>query len=191
VAQDRLVKELRLEGIDTLDAGNVYLPGFMERFNAKFAQAPANATDLHRPLTELDDLEEILSWQEERTVSNSLTLQYDRVVYLLEPTELAKGLRRNRVRVHDYPDGTVAIKYQGVDLPYRVFDKVRHVEPADIASNKRLGAALQFAQDQQREHPVTRSTCAPTRRGQQRLAAERFRLTNPAVLQGLPEMPGA
>ena len=184
--QDRLVKELRLEGIDTLEAGNAYLPAFMERFNAKFAQAPANATDLHRPLTELDDLEEILSWQEERTVSNSLTLQYDRVVYLLEPTELAKGLRRNRVRVHDYPDGTVAIKYQGVDLLYRVFDKVRHVEPADIASNKRLGAALQFAQEQQREHPVTRSTCAPTRRGQRRLAEERFRLTNPAVLQGLP-----
>jgi len=156
--QDRLVKELRLEGIDTLEAGNAYLPAFMERFNAKFAQAPANATDLHRPLTELDDLQEILSWQEARTVSNSLTLQYDRVVYLLEPTELAKGLRRNRVRVHDYPDGTVAIKYQGVDLPYRV-------EPADIASNKRLGAALQFAQDQQREHPVERSSCAPTRRG--------------------------
>ena len=130
-----------------------------------------------------------MSWQEERTVSNSLTLQYDRVVYLLEPTELAKGLLRNRVRVHDYPDGTVAIKYQGVDLPYRVFDKVRHVEPADIASNKRLGAALQFAQDQQREPPVTRSTCAPTRRGQQRLTQERFRLTNPAVLQGLPERP--
>jgi len=43
-----------------------------------------------------------LSWQEERTVSNSLTLQYDRVVYLLEPTELAKGLRRNRIRVYDW-----------------------------------------------------------------------------------------
>ncbi len=115
-----LVKELRLEGSDTLEAGNAYLPAFMERFNAKFAQTPANATDLHRPLNELDDLEEILSRQEERTVSNSLTLQYDRVVYLLEPTELAKGLRRNRVRVHAYPNGTVAIKYQGVDLPYRV-----------------------------------------------------------------------
>ena len=59
---------------------------------------------------------------------------------VLEPTELAKGLRRNRVRVYDYPDGTVAIKYQRVDLPYRVFDKVRDVESADIASNKRLGA---------------------------------------------------
>jgi hypothetical protein len=53
--QDRLVKELRLEGIDTLATANTYLPGFMERFNGKFAKAPANETDLHRSLTELDD----------------------------------------------------------------------------------------------------------------------------------------
>jgi hypothetical protein len=62
--------------------------GTATRFNAKFAQAPANAMDLHQPLTKPDDLDEILSWQEERTVSNSLTLQYDRVVYLLEPTDI-------------------------------------------------------------------------------------------------------
>ncbi len=160
--------------------GRLMKPDFMERFNAKFVQAPVNATDLHRPLTELDDLEEILSWRKERTVSNSLTQQHDRVVYLLELTELAKGLPHNRVRVHDYSDGTIAIKYQGVDLPYRVF-----VEPADIASNKRLGAVLQDAKDPQREHSVTHSTCVPTRRGQRRLAEECFRLTNPAVLQKL------
>ncbi len=116
--QDRLVKELRLEGIDTLEAANAFLPAFMERFNAKFAKEPASKKDLHRPLTEIDDLEEILSWQEERTVSNSLTVQYDRVVYLLEPNDLTKGLRRKKVCVHDYPDGTIAIKYDGADLPY-------------------------------------------------------------------------
>jgi hypothetical protein len=42
-----------------------------------------------------------------------------------------------------------------------------------------------------REHPVARSTCAPTQGGPRRLAEERFRQTNPAVLQGLPELPGA
>jgi hypothetical protein len=55
----------------------------MDGFNARFAKEPASDKDLHRPLTELDDLDEALSWQEERTVSNSLTVQYDRVVYLL------------------------------------------------------------------------------------------------------------
>jgi len=105
--QGRLVKELRLEGTDNQDEANAFLLGFMERFNTKFARSPANETDLHRPLTERDDLEGILCWQEERTVSNSLTVQYDRGVYLLKPNDLTKGLRRKKVRVHDYPDGTI------------------------------------------------------------------------------------
>jgi hypothetical protein len=180
--QDRLVKELRLEGIDTLDAANAFLPGFMGRFNSKFAKTPASDKDLHRPLTELDDLEEILSWQEKRTVSNSLTVQYDRVVYLLEPNDVTKDLRRKKVRVHDYPDGTIAIKYEGADLPYSVFDKVRQVKQADIVSNKRLGAVLRHVQEQQRKQAVERSQKAPKRRGQRRIAAERFREVNPAAL---------
>ena len=180
--QDRLVKELRLEGIDNLDAANAFLPGFVERFNAKFAKEPASKKDLHRALTELDDLAEILSWQEERTVSNSLTVQYDRVVYLLEPNDVTKSLRRKKVRVHDYPDGTIAIKYTGADLPYSVFDKVRQVKQADIVSNKRLGAVLKHVQEQQQQQAVARSQKAPMRRGQRRIAAERFRAANPAAL---------
>jgi hypothetical protein len=104
------------------------------------AQEPANPTNLHRSLTELDQLDEILTWQKDRTVSNSLTVQYDRVVCLLEPTDLAKDLKRKKVRVIDYPDGTVAIKYEGTDLPYSVFDKVRQVNPAPSHIN--AGRAL-------------------------------------------------
>ena len=154
----------------------------MERFNAKFAKEPASKKDLHRALTELDDLEEILSWQEERTVSNSLTVQYDRVVYLLEPDGLTKGLRRKKVRVYDYPDGTIAIKYNGADLPYSVFDKVGQVKQADIVSNKRLGTVLKYVQEQQQAQAVERSKSAPKRRGQRQITRERFRGTNPAAL---------
>lgn len=120
-------------------------------------------------------MDEILSWQEERTVSNSLTVQYDRVVYLLEPNEVTKDLRRKKVRVHDYPDGTLAIKYQGAGLPYSVFDKVRQVKQADVVSNKRLGAVLKYVQEQQETQAVERSKKAPKRRGQRSVARERFR----------------
>jgi IS30 family transposase len=48
--RDRLVKELRLEGIATLEAANAYLPAFVARFNERFAGAPARSEDLHRPL---------------------------------------------------------------------------------------------------------------------------------------------
>jgi len=49
--QDRLVKELRLAGISTVAAANAWLPGFVENYNERFGRAPANAKNLHRPLT--------------------------------------------------------------------------------------------------------------------------------------------
>lgn len=48
--QDRLVKELRLASISSMEEGNAFLPGFMERFNMRFAKIPARPDNLHRPL---------------------------------------------------------------------------------------------------------------------------------------------
>jgi hypothetical protein len=125
--QDRLVKELRLRGISTIAAGNELLPAFLADYNARFGKEPRNPKDLHRPLLADDDLTDIFAWREERTVSNSLTLQYDKVVFLLEPNEITRELRRKRVTVVDYPDGRLAIRYRGLDLPYTSFDKLRQV----------------------------------------------------------------
>ena len=55
------------------------------------------------------------------------------------------------------------------------------MKQADIVSNKRLGAVLKHVQEQQQIQAVQRSKKAPTRRGQRRSAAERFREANPAV----------
>jgi hypothetical protein len=117
--QDRLVKEMRLSGIDTIAAGNAFLPAFMEQYNARFAKAPLGDRDVHRPLAGHDDLDDAFAWKEERTVSMNLTLQYDQVLFILEPTGIARSLARKRVTVIDYPDGRLVIRHNGVDLPYR------------------------------------------------------------------------
>jgi hypothetical protein len=75
-------------------------------------------------------------------VSTSLTLQYEKVVYLLEPTDITRALRRKTVTVVTYPDGRLAIRHGGIDLAYTQFDKVRQVSQAAIVENKRLGAVL-------------------------------------------------
>ena len=134
--QNRFVKKQRRQSINTTDEANTYLPTFTKRLNAKFAKETFNATNLHRPLTELDQIDDIFTRQEDRTLTNNLTVQYDRVVYLLEVNEEAKDLRRKRVRIFDYPDGTLSIKYDSVALPCEVFDRVRQVKQADIISNK-------------------------------------------------------
>ena len=163
--QDRLVKELRLAGAATLAEGNALLPDFMADYNARFAKTPANNKDLHRPLRASEDLDDTFAWKEERTLSQALTLQYDKVMFILEPSEQAKAAIGKRVTVVDYPDGRLAIRYRGVELAYRTFDKIRQVSQAAIVENKQLGAALAFIRDQQlRREPERRS--GPRRRDQ-------------------------
>ena len=124
-----------------------------------------NKKDLHRPLRAGDDLEDAFAWKEERTVSQALTLQYDKVIFILEPTEQAKAAIGKRVTVADYPDGRLAIRYNGVELAYRTFDKLRQVDQGAIADNKRLGPVLAMIRDaQMRRGPQRRS--GPRRRDQ-------------------------
>ena len=163
--QDRLVKELRLAGAATLAAGNALLPAFTADYNARFAKPPANKKDLHRPLRAGDDLEDAFAWKEERTLSQALTLQYDKVIFIVEPSAQAKAAIGKRVTVVDYPDGRLAIRHKGVELAYRTFDKVRQVDQGAIADNKRLGSILAVIRDQQlRREPDRRSR--PRRRDQ-------------------------
>jgi len=165
--QDRLVKELRLAGATTLAEGNALLPGFIADYNGRFAKPPANSKDLHRPLRAGDDLEDAFAWKEERTLSQALTLQYDKVLFILEPSEQAKTAIGKRVTVVDYPDGRLSIRYRGVELAYRTFDKIRQVDQGAIADNKRLGPLLAMIRDQQRRcEPGHRSQRAPRRRDQ-------------------------
>jgi len=127
-------------------------PGFVEDYNERFGRAPANAKDLHRPLTEVDDLE-ILAWREERTVTRNLTLRYDRMMPLLDPTPITRGLAGRKVEVVNYPDGRFAVRHEGVVLRFRVFDKIQTVAPGAIVENKRLGAALAFVRERQASYP--------------------------------------
>jgi hypothetical protein len=164
--QDRLVKEMRLLGISSMEAGNAFLPVFMTDYNARFAKPPFGDRDLHRSCAEHDDLDDAFAWKEERSVSVNLTLQYDQVIFILEPNEITRSLARKRVMVIDYPDGRLAIRHNGVDLPYRAFDKRQRVNQAAIVENKRLGPVLAYIAEKQKELDMARSAKAPRRRGQ-------------------------
>src|ERR1700750_2345454 len=151
--QDRMVKELRLAGVSSMAAANAWLPGFITAYNTRFGRDPANTKDLHRPLRQGDDLDEILAWREERTVTRNLTLHYDRMMLLLDPTPLARGLVRKKVEVVNYPDGRFAVQFNGATLGFKVFDKIQTVQPGAIVDNKRLSAVLEQIKAQQAAYP--------------------------------------
>lgn len=59
----------------------------MTAYNRRFGKAPRHDFDVHRPLETDDDLTAFFTWQEPRRVSKSLTVQYDKVLYLIEDNE--------------------------------------------------------------------------------------------------------
>jgi hypothetical protein len=148
--QDRLVKELRLAGISSIEDGNAFLPAFMERFNTRFAVLPACATDLHRKLNvSADRLRDILCHRELRYVGAQLTVSYDRKRILLTRNEVTETIAGQYVEIYHFADGQVDVRWKGLSLPYMAFDKEQRVSQATVVENKRLGAALAFIQAQQ------------------------------------------
>ena len=110
--QDRLIKEMRLEGISSIAEANAWLPCFIEHFNQKFAKCARNSKNLHLPLTESNlELDDIFTWQEPRKVTKNLTITYDKCIYILEPTELNHKLAGQYISILEYPDGTLALMH--------------------------------------------------------------------------------
>ena len=152
--QDRLVKELRLAGISTMDEGNAFLPGFTERFNAKFAKAPAKPNDLHRALNiEPDRLSEVFCLRDQRHVTKDLMLKYDRKRIKLEINELTRGLVGKFADVYEYGCGRIQVRANSVVLPHSILNPERRITHAAITENKRLSAVLEHIKTEQDKVP--------------------------------------
>jgi hypothetical protein len=95
--------------------------------------------------------------------SARLTLHYDRMMLLLDPTPFARGLARKKVDVVNYPDGRFTVQFEGTSLPFRVFDKIQTVTPAVIVENKRLGAALAMVKEHQAAYAPNQRRYDPAR----------------------------
>jgi len=153
--QDRLIKELRLAGIGSMDDGNAFLPRFMARYNQRFAIAPTRPDNLHRPINMPSDrLQEILCKREQRYVGAQLTFSFERQRIMLEESDVTRGLVGRYVETYAYADGRLDVRWKGHSLSYRVFDKDQRVTHAAITENKRLSDVLAYIKERQDQRPT-------------------------------------
>ena len=138
--QDRLPKELRLRGISSWEAGNAYLPEFIQDFNRRFAVAPRSSLDAHRPLTPKDNLAHILTWQETRILSDNLTIQFNKVVYQIQTHRPTYAMRRAPVTVCLDQHANIQILYKGKPLQYSIFHQ--QARQAQVVDSKHIDQAL-------------------------------------------------
>lgn len=129
--QDRLVKELRLKGISTIEEANIYLPEFMEMFNRKFAVVPKSPVNMHRPLLSTEKLENILCQKYTRILSRQLTLSYGNKIYQIQTNRPTYAMRYAPVVVKEDVEGNIAIFYKNQPLAYTIFHKQPKTEIAD------------------------------------------------------------
>lgn len=184
--QDRLIKEMRLQGINTIKEANAWLPYFITDFNQRFAKPANYPKDMHRPIRETSaDLDDIFAWQVVRKLSKSLTFQYDQIVYLIENIEENSRLVHENVLILEYPNGDISVRYGHRALRYRVFDKLTKLDQGRVVENKRLGQVLRFAQDKQDEFEVSqkrkRNTKTASRTAQRQAMNEQLRALNPVL----------
>jgi hypothetical protein len=121
VLQDRLVKELRLRNIGSIDAANAFLPEFLEAHNQRFSVVPQHDTDAHRQILDHHNLDRILCSAEWRSVSKNLTVQYESRLYQLTAHDDRRRLAYSKVFVRNLPSGIV-FEWAGRELPFELIN---------------------------------------------------------------------
>jgi len=116
--QDRLIKELRLAGVTTMEEGNVFLLSWFPRFNRRFMVEPTSALSAYRKTPNHLSLERIFSIQEDRIVKADNTISFEGTGYLISATPKRVSFAKATVTVHRFIDGTAHIFYQGQELAY-------------------------------------------------------------------------
>ena len=133
--QDRLTKDMRLEGVNTMEEGNIFLPGYLRRSNKQFGKQAANPENAHRPLRLQDDLKRIFARKDKRKLSKDLTFQHQGILYMIQ-TKTPNRLRHAFVEVSWREKGTVEIQHNGVKLNFTKWSETMDERPKIMDSKE-------------------------------------------------------
>lgn len=116
VYQDRLVKELRLRNISTIEEANMFLSKtYLKKINAKFKKDPLKPEDAHAPLMGMD-LKDVFCFEETRVVSNDYIVQYESECYQILKENRKKPKPKSKVIVRKRLDNSVHIIWNDKEL---------------------------------------------------------------------------
>lgn len=127
--QDRLIKELRLQGINTPEEANIFLQkNYIHEFNRRFGREPAKEGDLHRTLSskEKELLPLILCRRERRILQNDFTISYKTIWFQLLPTPRIHMRPKDEVIVHELPDLTIRLLIRRKEVLWNRIKKQGH-----------------------------------------------------------------
>lgn len=116
--QDRLVKEMTLRNITTIQEANVFLQSYLCFHNRRFAVKPKEQNDLHRDIPNMLNLDQILCIKTERTLRNDFTIAYNGKLYQLQGAVSSK-----KVFVQERVNGKMLITHNDITLKHKEITK--------------------------------------------------------------------
>jgi transposase len=111
--QDRLIKEMRLRNISSMQEAQAFVPSFILTWNDRFAVPPSDSATAHRPWTKTEEaLDLLLARHEERVLSKALTFSYGGTKYCVNTGGAGTALRGVKVLVHHLADDRLHVMYK-------------------------------------------------------------------------------
>ena len=131
--QDRLVKEMRLRGIRTIEEGNRFLKQYLPVYNKRFSVRPMESNNVHRCLPKGLNLDAILCIKTERTVRNDFTVAHNKKLYQVEDRTKA-----SKVTIQDQIDGSMRMIYRDQSLRFKeIIERPVREEKAPVMMRRR------------------------------------------------------
>jgi len=112
--QDRVVKEMRLRGIRSLEEANRFLEDYLPLYNRRFSVCPKEEDNFHRPLPRGLALDTILCIKTERSLRNDFTVAHNKKLYQIENT-----IKASKVMVQERVDGSMIMTHRGGSLRFK------------------------------------------------------------------------
>lgn len=114
--QDRLIKEMRLRNVSTIEEANKFLQDYyLDKHNIKFAKEPADSTNVHRSIKGIN-LNNILCIKENRQLQNDFTILYRTRIFQLESKQGTIIRPKNDIIVNVHLDGSIRLSIRKIDL---------------------------------------------------------------------------
>lgn len=129
--QDRLIKEMRLVKVKTIEEANEFLDDYLPRHNERFSKKALKEGDLHRPLPDEVNLHDIFCLKDIRTINNGYIVRWRGRRFLIDNASIA--MRKRKIEVSEHFDGKLTFKLSG---RYLKFHEIFEPKPLKIQSKK-------------------------------------------------------
>lgn len=146
--QDRLIKEMRLARISSMEEGNAFLPSYIEKHNKKFAKKPTSSINAHRNIKIDSSLDNILCLYHERKISKDLTVSFEGTTYQILEPNYQHRLTGKKVLILEKEGNNLEFFYDKKALKFGIYNELPRESKkpkADIIELKR--------REYQRYHP--------------------------------------